>query len=301
MLEVAAVCEPDPERRRHAAERHGVPGLRRGGGPHRQRPVRGRGRRDPHDTHREIVVAAGERGLHVFCEKRWAVTVDDCRAMIDAAETAGVVLTVGHKRRLRPPYARVAELVRSGRFGRPVAVDVDGFQWSPVFPGWWRSRARGGGLLYWTGIHDIDTMRYVLDDEVEEVYAASGPKVADPTTDYEDHVAVVLRFRRGTVGSLQVMHLDPLRTFEESFSMRVACSAGSVRYDATGPTVEWATRRAGDEEQPRREIERFPHRDADLYEPTGGARELRRSRTRASRSRCSTARTGFGPSRSWRP
>jgi predicted dehydrogenase len=266
MLEVAAVCEPDPERRRHAAERHGVPGFDEAADLIDSGLCEAVAVVTPHDTHREIVVAACERGLHVFCEKAMAVTVDDCRAMIDAAETAGVVLTVGHKRRLRPPYARVAELVRSGRFGRPVAVDVDGFQWSPVFPGWWRSRARGGGLLYWTGIHDIDTMRYVLDDEVEEVYAASGPKVADATTDYEDHVAVVLRFRRGTVGSLQVMHLDPLRTFEESFSMRVACSAGSVRYDATGPTVEHATRSGGtDDAQPAREVEHFPHRDEDLY------------------------------------
>ena len=61
------------------------------------------------------------------------------------------------------------------------------------------------------------------------------------------------------------MHLDPLRTFEESFSMRVACSSGSVRYDAGGPTVEYATRGAADDEQPRREIERFPDRDDDLY------------------------------------
>ncbi len=265
-LHVAAVCEPDADRRRRAEERHGVPCFADAGALLDSGLCEAVAVVTPHDSHREIVVEACRRGLHVFCEKAMAVTVADCRAMIDAASAAGVVLVVGHKRRLRPPYARLAELVRSGRFGRPVAVDVDGFHWSPVFPGWWRSRARGGGLLYWTGIHDIDTMRFVLDDEVEEVYAAAGPKIADPTTDYEDHVAAILRFRGGAVGSLQVMHLDPLRTFEESFSMRVACSAGAVRYDASGPTVEWATRRAGEEEQPRREIERFPDRDADLYE-----------------------------------
>lgn len=264
-LQVAAVCEPDAERRRRAGERHGVPCFADVGDMLDRQVCEAVAVVTPHDSHREVVVEACRRGLHVFCEKAMAVTVEDCRAMLDAASAAGVVLTVGHKRRLRPPYARLAELVRSGRFGRPVAVDVDGFHWSPVFPGWWRSRARSGGLLYWTGIHDIDTMRFVLDDEVEEVYAAAGPKLADPSTDYEDHVAVILRFRQGTVGSLQVMHLDPLRTFEESFSMRVACSAGAVRYDASGPTVEYATRGAGPE-QPAREIERFPDRDGDLYE-----------------------------------
>src|ERR687889_783125 len=54
----------------------------------------------PHDTHRELVVEAAAKGLHVFCEKAFAVSSADCLAMIDACRRAGVVLSVGHMQKL---------------------------------------------------------------------------------------------------------------------------------------------------------------------------------------------------------
>ena len=183
----------------------------------------------PHNMHRVIVEAAAASGKHVFCEKAMAVTVEDCQAMMIAAESAGVTLLIGHMQKLIPPYARVIELVREGLYGKVLAIQVFGFHWCPVFEGWWRTKGGCGGLLYWTGIHDLDTMRAIVGEDVVEVYAVSGSKT-ESYTEYEDIVAVTLKYRGGAIGSLQVAEHDTLREFSDSFSLSVLCERGSIRY-----------------------------------------------------------------------
>lgn len=216
----------------------------------------------PHSTHRELVELSAAHRRHVFCEKAMAVSSEDCAAMIAAAEAAGVELMIGHMQKLFPAYRRVGELVRSGRYGRPVAAQVAGFHWSPVFDGWWRRARDCGGLLYWTGIHDVDTLRYVMDSEVDEVYAATGPKT-DAYTDYEDSIAVVMKYANGAVASLHVAHHDPLRSFERSFSMSVVCERGAVAFDPAHDVVTHAARDGLDAASVREE--RVPPHEQSMY------------------------------------
>ena len=93
----------------------------------------------PNHLHSTMAAEAARAGKHVFCEKPMAITVEECHDMIEAADAGNVKLMVGHKRRLRPQYVKMAELVQSGRFGRILAVNVNGFygrQWH----GWWLRR-----------------------------------------------------------------------------------------------------------------------------------------------------------------
>ena len=80
----------------------------------------------PHDTHRRLTVMAAEAGKHIFCEKAMASNVHECWAMVRAAEANGVKLMIGHKRRLRPPWARMIELAQK-ELGAPLAIEVPGF------------------------------------------------------------------------------------------------------------------------------------------------------------------------------
>ena len=205
----------------------------------------------PHDTHMPIAVAAAEAGKHIFCEKTMARTVKECRAMIEAAERHQVKLMVGHKRRLRPEYARLAEIVQSGLLGRPLAVTVAGFHYSDYYRGWWGQTERSGGALHCAGSHDLDFMRFLLGD-VETVYAVEGPRVSEGH-DWADSIVVTLRFRNGAVSSLQVAFTYHLLPFAESFAMHVACEEGGVYYDPGRIAVGWQKR--GED---RQEV-RFPH------------------------------------------
>ena len=209
----------------------------------------------PHDTHRELVVAAAGRGLHVFCEKAFAVTSTDCLAMIKACRDADVVLSVGHMQKLFPTHARAVELAIGGEYGRVHAIQVSGLHWCPVMPGWWRSSDSCGGLLYWTGIHDLDTLRALTQSEVASVYAVAGPKTED-YTDYEDSVSVTLSYESGAIASLMVGEHDPLRTFEESFQIAVLLEKGSIQVDPATGEVHHVSR-SGLERSSQRVTESF--------------------------------------------
>jgi len=65
----------------------------------------------PHTRHRAQVEAAAAAGKHVFCEKPFALTVEDAKAAIAACRKAGVALGVGQNRRLWPSIARLKEVV----------------------------------------------------------------------------------------------------------------------------------------------------------------------------------------------
>lgn len=197
----------------------------------------------PHDTHRELVIEAASRGLHVFCEKAFAVSSADCLAMIQSCSRADVVLAVGHMQKLFPTHARAVELARAGEYGKVLAVQVSGLHWCPVMPGWWRTKDSCGGLLYWTGIHDLDTLRAITASDVTRAMAVAGPKT-DEYTDYEDSIAVTLQYESGAIASMLVAEHAPLRTFEESFQIAVLLERGSILVDPGAGTVTHASRLA---------------------------------------------------------
>jgi predicted dehydrogenase len=195
----------------------------------------------PHDTHLEIVRAAAAHRLHVFCEKAFAVSSADCVAMVEACREADVVLVVGHMQKLFDAHHRAVGLAKSGDLGSVRSVSVEGTHRCPVFPGWWRSTERCGGLLYWTGIHDLDTMRALVGSEAERVFAVAAPPW-DDYTDYEDVVAATVVYENGAIGTIHVAEQWPVRTFEESFEISVVLTSGGIRIVPGRALVEHATR-----------------------------------------------------------
>lgn len=189
----------------------------------------------PHSSHRDIVVDAAAAGRHIFCEKTMAITVADCHDMVEAADAHGIKLMVGHKRRFRPAAVAIKQALASDGLGRPLAVNVRGY-FGRHITGFWRDRELCGGLLYWAGVHDVDTLRYLF-GEVASVYAAIGPKVRPEISDQEDAISVALTFRSGMLGSIQVSTFFPMATYQTAFGFDIVCERGGVAYDAQDLTV----------------------------------------------------------------
>jgi phthalate 4,5-cis-dihydrodiol dehydrogenase len=91
----------------------------------------------PHELHAPHARLAASSGKHVLCEKPMALTLEDCRAMINAARKAGVRLIVGHSHSFDLPIFRTKELLKSGAFG-PVrmitALDFTDWVYRPRRP-----------------------------------------------------------------------------------------------------------------------------------------------------------------------
>jgi 1,5-anhydro-D-fructose reductase (1,5-anhydro-D-mannitol-forming) len=151
------------------------------------------------ELHAEQTIAAARAGKHVLCEKPLALTLDDARAMRDACAQAGVVLGCNHHLRNAPVHRAIRRALESGAIGRVLAVRVFHAIGLPEERRTWRldEPGSGGGVVLDITVHDVDLLRFLLDDEVAEVTALTAAQGLGA----QDAVMGVLRFRGGVLAS----------------------------------------------------------------------------------------------------
>ena len=70
------------------------------------------------DQHRNMVVAAAERGMHMYMEKPMCRTLEEADEMVAACQTANVKLAVAHQTRYSPKLAVIRNMIEDGKIGR---------------------------------------------------------------------------------------------------------------------------------------------------------------------------------------
>lgn len=184
----------------------------------------------PNFTHKDITVAAAGRGKHVFCEKAMATCVPDCWETVRACQKTGVRLMVGHKRRLRPPWARMIELKETlGEVSAITACCYHDARPYNFYDKWWNQKELSGGTLPLIGVHVVDWMRAICGD-VLSVRAMSAPQV-DSRWNFPDTLHVDLAFASGAIASLAVSLSYPLCKFRQSSGPLVICKNGGMRLE----------------------------------------------------------------------
>ncbi|MGI8550496.1 MAG: Gfo/Idh/MocA family protein [Dehalococcoidia bacterium] len=185
----------------------------------------------PHALHREAVLALARAGRHVLCEKPLATTVANARAMVDACHHAGVALGTGFHLRHHPLHIEARRLVRDGDAGQIIAAEAE---WSlrpgpPTASAAWRQdrEVAGGGIVTGTGVHAIDLLRYVLDDEIETVSAIIDrvPNSGSEVDSLENAAVCLLQFRRGTMATVRCLR----GVHEPTNDLRIAGREATLR------------------------------------------------------------------------
>lgn len=153
--------------------------------------------------HRAETIAAAEAGVHVLCEKPLATRLADAREMVAACRRAGVVLATNHHLRNGAVAGAMRESIRAGRIGRPRIARVVHAGYLPEHLHGWRlndPKAGAGAILDLT-VHDADLLRFILEDEPEQVQTFSqNGGLAAPGV--EDAALSVVRFRSGLLAEL---------------------------------------------------------------------------------------------------
>ncbi|MCL4845883.1 MAG: Gfo/Idh/MocA family oxidoreductase [Acidobacteria bacterium] len=180
----------------------------------------------PTHTHKDLVVAALERGTPTFCEKPLALGLDECRAVEDAAARSGTFFQMGFMRRFDPGYAAAKRQVEEGRIGSPVvfkSTSRDPFRPSLEYA----NPASSGGILVDMGIHDFDLARWFM-GEVETVSAVGGtlayPELAE-VGDLDNAIASLV-FASGRLG---VIDLTRNGFYGYDISTELLGTAGTLR------------------------------------------------------------------------
>ena len=181
-------------------------------------------------AHREVTVAAAEAGLNVYCEKAMACTTAECWEMVQACRENDVKLMIGHKRRLRPPWARVIELTDDSLLGEPLAITV--CEYADIrpynfFDTWWADPSLSGGFFHLHGVHVIDWFRAMCGD-AEKVTAMTGPQ-HDSRYKYPDTWHATFQFHSGAVASINGGLSFPLHKFRESQGPWGTCRNGGFK------------------------------------------------------------------------
>jgi phthalate 4,5-cis-dihydrodiol dehydrogenase len=156
----------------------------------------------PHQHHAAHVAMATSHGKHVLVEKPMAITLAECRQMIAAAERAGVCLVVGHSHSFDRPILRAREIIVSGAVGAVRMINAQyytDFLYRPRRPEELVT-ARGGGVVFSQGAHQIDIVRLLGGGRVRSVRALTG--AWDRNRPTEGAFAALLSFDDGAFASI---------------------------------------------------------------------------------------------------
>jgi predicted dehydrogenase len=183
----------------------------------------------PNNSHAEIAIAALKAGKHVICEKPLAKTVQEAKAMYEAARESSAVNMVAFNYRRTPAVALAKRYIDEGAIGRIINFRATYLQdWSadPNSPLSWRFQKdiAGSGAIGDILTHVLDMARY-LTGEITEVSAITNHIITERPlqssgadslgnskggdgapmgkVDVEDEVMSLLKFANGAIGSVE--------------------------------------------------------------------------------------------------
>ena len=159
----------------------------------------------PTFTHKPLAVAAAEAGKHVFLEKPMALSLEECDAIIGAADKADVILQLGFMRRFAPEFAAAKARIEAGEIGEPMMVKS--LTHGPGLPPpWARDLKTSNGMLAEVNSHDWDCTRWLMNSNPERVYVEianfKGAARGVDTPNFYDNVLVNIKFESGGLGSI---------------------------------------------------------------------------------------------------
>src|SRR6058998_1791560 len=153
----------------------------------------------PTQTHLRVGLLAIEAGKNLLVEKPMTGEERTAEKLVNSARKAGVKLLVGFIERFNPGVKAVKKMLTEGTVGDIIIATGRRVARWPI-------RIGDVGVVKDTAIHDIDAMRYLLEEEVTAVFAQTGSL---RTHSYEDYAEIMLRFDEGTTGFLDANWLTP--------------------------------------------------------------------------------------------
>jgi len=142
-----------------------------------------------------------------------AMNAEECRQMVEAARKRGVLLGVAHVFRFNHSVLRFREMVAEGEIGRPIFARSEfSFLANPEHPRKWLydSAVAGAGPIFDIGVHCIDALRFILNDEVVRVSASA--QSDERSGDVESAATLTLKFSKGAIGTVLVSYRADYRT-----------------------------------------------------------------------------------------
>jgi|TARA_B110000285_G_scaffold233876_1_gene309005 myo-inositol 2-dehydrogenase/D-chiro-inositol 1-dehydrogenase len=151
-----------------------------------------------HAEHIKLITRAGKA---IFCEKPMDLSLAVVQEVVALLETTQVHFMVGFNRRFDPNFLKIKKHIEKGVIGTPQLINITSRDPGPPSLNYLKT---SGGLFVDMAIHDFDMARYLMDDEVESVYASAtvfGDTAIKELGDI-DTAITTLTFKKGGMASI---------------------------------------------------------------------------------------------------
>ena len=162
------------------------------------------------EKHHDEAIAAAKAGKHILCEKPLAMSVEDARAMVAAADEAGVVFATNHHLRNMETHRAIKNIITSGQLGQITSARIAFTVDLPDDLARWRLNdpAAGAGVILDLTVHNMDLLRFYFDANPVAVTAMGVTSGAAPQG-IKDNVMTVWEFPGRLLVSCQDSFLVP--------------------------------------------------------------------------------------------
>jgi myo-inositol 2-dehydrogenase/D-chiro-inositol 1-dehydrogenase len=181
----------------------------------------------PSFTHRDIAMAAIDKGKHILLEKPMAITLEDCQSIVSKANAAGVRLAVGHELRLSSQWGEIKKTIDRGTIGEPQYVLVELLR-KPYRLGassWRYDQSRVGSWVLEEPIHFFDLARWYLESSGDpmELYAYGNSRDSERPGLFDNFTAM-FKYPNGSYAVVS----QTLAAFEHHQTVKVSGTKGAV-------------------------------------------------------------------------
>ncbi|GAC66701.1 Gfo/Idh/MocA family protein [Gordonia soli] len=184
-------------------------------------------------AHAPLITSAVAAGVPAFCEKPIAASGAESAEIARLVSDANAFVQIGYNRRFDPAVAAARSALVTGDLGFVTTVRSTTFDPAPPPPDY---VAASGGIFRDCAVHDFDTVRWILGDEVVEVYAVGANQGDRLFTDVGDvdTATVVLTFARGTIGVVSVSRYNG-RGYDCRLELHGSADTVVAGWDASTP------------------------------------------------------------------
>ena len=213
----------------------------------------------PTSLHLTHIAAAVKNNKHIFCEKPLSFCPESIRSALKQVSQSDLILHVGFNRRWDPNFAKIKQTIDEGKIGTPHLLRITSRD--PYLPPC-NYLKNSGGLFMDMAIHDFDMARWLIGEEIEEIYALGSTLINPELKKYDDIDTAItqFRFKNGTLGVI-----DNSRQAVYGYDQRVEVfgSKGSIAAENNVPTNTSLSTQAG--RQTENPLNFFLERYKDSY------------------------------------
>ncbi|MGV3503122.1 MAG: Gfo/Idh/MocA family protein [Adhaeribacter sp.] len=178
----------------------------------------------PPSMHREYVVRAANAGKHVWCEKPMAMTVAECREMIDACRNNKRTLAIGYRLQHEPNTQHYRRIVNQKLLGKVLELNCGAGYREGRTNHWKQNKAMGGGALYDMGVYAIQGAR--LGSGMEPLAVVSAKTSTTRPEIYKNGLDETTEARLEFAGGVLA---DIKTSFGENINyLNIACQKGKI-------------------------------------------------------------------------